>query len=99
MSRYILLIRIRLRGAFMRKSFAAVIVSLVFASLASAGPGAVHCGKILDVRSGRMLSDQLVVFDESGSITAVGAAASTRAPAGVSPIDLSSATCLPGLID
>ena len=83
----------------MRKSFAAVIVSLVFASLASAGPGAVHCGKLLDVRSGRMLSDQLVVFDESGSITAVGAASSTQAPAGVSPIDLSSATCLPGLID
>lgn len=83
----------------MRKSFAGIIVSLVFASLASAGPGAVRCGKLLDVRSGRTLSDQLVVFDESGSITAVGAASSTKAPAGVSPIDLSAATCLPGLID
>lgn len=83
----------------MRKSFTGVIVSLVFASLASAGPGAVRCGKLLDVRSGHMLSDQLVVFDESGAITAVGAASSTKAPAGVSAVDLSSATCLPGLID
>lgn len=83
----------------MRKSFAFLIGSLVFASLASAGPGAVRCGKLLDVRSGRMLSDQLVVVDESGSIIAVGAASSTKAPAGVFPIDLSSATCLPGLID
>jgi imidazolonepropionase-like amidohydrolase len=67
------------------------------APLAFAAPGAVRCGKLLDVRSGRMLNDQVIVFDASGTITAVGPAAS--APSGVAPIDLSSATCLPGLID
>lgn len=64
-----------------------------------AAPGAVHCGKLLDVRSGRMLTDQVIVFDANGTITAVGPAASTSAPSGVGPVDLSSATCLPGLID
>jgi imidazolonepropionase-like amidohydrolase len=64
-----------------------------------AAPGAVRCGKLLDVRSGRLLADQVIVFDESGTITAVGAATSTQLPAGVIAIDLSGATCLPGLID
>jgi len=63
-----------------------------------AAPGAVHCGKLLDVRSGRMLTDQVVAFD-NGVITAVGPAASTTLPAGVKPVDLSGETCLPGLID
>jgi len=67
------------------------------APLAFAAPGAVRCGKLLDVRSGRMLNDQVIVFDASGTITAVGPTAS--APSGAAPIDLSSATCLPGLID
>ena len=72
---------------------------LAFTPLAFAAPGAVRCGKLLDVRNGRRLSDQVVVFDATGSITAVGAAGSTSVPAGVTPVDLSSATCLPGLID
>jgi imidazolonepropionase-like amidohydrolase len=63
-----------------------------------AAPGAVHCGKLLDVRSGRVLSDQVVVFD-GGIITAVGAAANTPLPAGVKAVDLSNETCMPGFID
>jgi imidazolonepropionase-like amidohydrolase len=63
-----------------------------------AAPGAVRCGKLLDVRSGRMLTDQVVVF-EDGVITSVGAAASTPVPAGIQAVDLSSATCMPGFID
>jgi len=46
-----------------------------------------------------MLTDQVIVFDANGVITAVtpaGAASSTSAS---SAIDLSNATCLPGLID
>ena len=69
------------------------------APLGFAAPGAVRCGKLLDVRSGRMLTDQVIVFDANGTITAVGPAASTSAPGGATPTDLSSATCLPGLID
>ena len=85
-----------------RVLFTAVVLSvssITLVSRAHGAPGAVRCGKLLDVRSGRLLSDQLIVFDASGTITSVGAASSASAPAGVTPINLSSATCLPGLID
>ena len=62
-----------------------------------AAPGAVHCGMLLDVRTGKLLPDQTVVFDDSGTITAVGS--SPALPAGVTAMDLSHSTCLPGLID
>jgi imidazolonepropionase-like amidohydrolase len=83
----------------MPRTFLAFLVCLFFVSFSHAAPGAIHCGKLLDVRAGHMLSDQVVVFDDSGSITAVGPAASTKLPAGVTAMDLSAATCLPGLID
>jgi len=79
--------------------FSFVLTIAVAAPFAFAAPGAVRCGKLLDVRSGRMLTDQVIVFDANGTITAVGPAASTSAPSGAVSIDLSSATCLPGLID
>jgi imidazolonepropionase-like amidohydrolase len=83
----------------MRKVLLGCLTCLVLIPLASAAPGAVRCGKLLDVRGGRMLSDQVVVFDDSGAVTMVGPASSTKVPAGGSAIDLSTATCLPGLID
>ena len=67
--------------------------------LAFSAPGAIRCGKLLDVRSGQMLVDQTVVFDASGTITSVGSSSCTKLPDGVTAIDLLSATCLPGLID
>jgi imidazolonepropionase-like amidohydrolase len=81
--------------------FAGLVMSalLLFSPLAFAAPGAVRCGKLLDVRSGRTLSDQVVVFDDSGTILSVGPSASAKLPAGPAPLDLSNATCLPGLID
>ena len=75
------------------------MAAVVAAPLSFAAPGAVRCGKLLDVRSGHILADQLIVFDADGTITAVGPAASTSSPAGATPIDLTAATCLPGLID
>jgi imidazolonepropionase-like amidohydrolase len=83
----------------MRKTLLALMACLFFISFGSAAPGAVRCGKLLDVRGGHMLSDQVIVFDDSGAITSVGPSSSTKLSAGVSAIDLSSATCLPGLID
>jgi imidazolonepropionase-like amidohydrolase len=83
----------------MRKAFLSFMICLLIASVAHAAPGAIRCGKLLDVRAGHILSDQVVVFDDAGSITAVGPAATTKLPTGVTAIDLSSATCLPGLID
>ena len=76
-----------------------VILIALAAPLAFAAPGAVRCGKLVDVRSGRMLTDQIIVFDANGMITAVGPAASTSPTGGVAVLNLSNATCLPGLID
>jgi len=67
------------------------------ASSVAAAPGAVRCGKLLNVRTGELLANQVVVFDESGTITAVGGPAVL--PQGVTAVDLSGMTCLPGLID
>ncbi len=83
----------------MRKFLLAVLALAAVAPLAQAAPGAVRCGKLLDVRSGRTLVDQVIVFDANGTITAVGPADSAMAPGGVIVVDLSGATCLPGLID
>ena len=77
----------------------AAFLTVLSASAALAAPGAVHCGKLLDVRSGRMMTDQVVMFDARGIITSVAAFSSTTLPAGSSVVDLSGATCLPGLID
>src|SRR5258706_14974199 len=76
-----------------------VILIALAAPFAFAAPGAVRCGKLVDVRSGRMLADQIIVFDANGTITAVGPAASTSPTGGAAPIDFLNATCLPGLID
>ena len=83
----------------MRKVLLGIVACLLFVSATFAAPGAVRCGKLLDVRSGRTLDDQMVVFDDAGVILTVGPAASAKLPAGVTAVDLSGATCLPGLID
>jgi len=75
------------------------LVAVFSVSTAQAAPGAVSCGKLIDVRAGRMLSDQVVVFDAAGIITSVAAFSSTTLPARMTAVDLSGATCLPGLID
>jgi imidazolonepropionase-like amidohydrolase len=83
----------------MRHFFAVLVCVFLFSRVTTAAPGAVRCGKLLDVRSGQMLSDQTVVFDATGTITSVGPTASAKLPADTAAIDLSNATCLPGLID
>jgi imidazolonepropionase-like amidohydrolase len=79
----------------MRRLFLAPLVCLMAVGIAAAAPGSVRCGKLLDVRSGQLLSDQVVSFDADGVISSV--APASGSPAGA--IDLSRATCLPGLID
>src|SRR5215470_3286155 len=82
----------------MRKLFSLLILSLCFTAVSQAAPsaGAVRCGKLLDVRSGKLLDNQLISFDANGTITSVAAAGSSL-PQGA--VDLSHATCLPGLFD
>jgi len=57
-----------------------------------------RCGRLLDVRSGSLLPDQVVVVF-GNRIAAVGPAAAVEIPANATVIDLSQATVLPGLID
>lgn len=58
----------------------------------------VKAGRLLDPRTGTMLSPAAVVI-EDGKIKGVGLLAKVQAPAGAKVIDLGSATLLPGLID
>lgn len=69
-------------------------------SSASNSTLAVKAGKILDVRTGNYLSNQ-IIWIEGGKIKAIGKAAeiSSQLPSGIRTIDLSNATILPGLID
>ena len=83
----------------MKLALCLAVLVLVLAPAGFAAPGAVHCGKLVDVSSGKLLVDQVIVFDGNGMVTAVGAATSTTLPQDVTPIDLSGSTCLPGLID
>jgi imidazolonepropionase-like amidohydrolase len=83
----------------MRHFLMALVCVFAFSGVTFASPGAVRCGKLLDVRSGQMLTDQVVVFDATGTITSVGSASSTKLASGITAIYLSNVTCLPGLID
>lgn len=58
----------------------------------------IKAGKFLDVRSGRMLADQIILI-ENDRIKQVGTSSSISVPPGAKVIDLSNMTVLPGLID
>ena len=64
----------------------------------SAPPLYVRAGKMLDVRSGKILTDQVIVI-RGEKIESVAPAAQSQIPAGAKVVDLSNATVLPGLID
>src|SRR6202050_5908646 len=60
----------------------------------------IRAGKVLDVRTGNYLTDQ-IIWIEGERIKAIGKAAdiSSQVPVGAKTIDLSNSTILPGLID
>jgi imidazolonepropionase-like amidohydrolase len=58
----------------------------------------VHAGHLLDVKTGKTLTDQAIVIEDD-KIVSVGPAESAPAAPGTAMIDLSHATVLPGLID
>src|SRR5579871_28447 len=86
----------------MRRVHGALITTMLF--LASLGFAqaprhvAVHAGRVLDVKSGKMLADQTLVI-EDGKIVAVTGSAEAKIPGDAMRIDLPNATVLPGLID
>src|SRR5579871_4313520 len=86
----------------MRRVHGALIATMLF--LASLGFAqaprhvAVHAGRVLDVKSGKTLSDQVLVI-EDGKIVSSASAADAKIPADAVRIELPNATVLPGLID
>ncbi len=81
----------------MLRNFAAFLL-LTVSALGQTAPRKVviNAGRLLDVKSGRVLTNQQIVIDGE-KITSIGPAAAT--PAGAEVIDLPNATVLPGLID
>ena len=59
---------------------------------------ALHAGHLLDVKTGKLLADQMLVI-EDGKIMSAGAPAEAKIPADAVRIELPNATVLPGLID
>jgi len=82
----------------MRSIVPAVLMALL-ASPALAGTHVARCGRLLDVRTGRVSQNQVVMFDDRGIIDFVGPAASATIAADAEQLDLSGFFCLPGLID
>ncbi len=86
--------------------FALIFTSFLLGARAVAqGPAArpagkviVHAGKLLDVRTGKTLTDQAIVI-EGDKISSVGPFAQARRSADDRLVDLSNATVLPGLTD
>src|SRR5258708_6736609 len=77
------------------------VCTLLLCSLAwAADPAVVYvkCGKLLDVHSGKIASDQAILI-RGDKIEKVGAASAIAMPAGAKVVDLSKFTVLPGLID
>lgn len=63
-----------------------------------AAPSVIKAGRLIDVRAGKVLENQVIVIRD-GKIAAVGGAGSVEVPAGAKVLDLSSSTVLPGIID
>lgn len=78
--------------------FAADVPSAVTPAPVTESVTVIKAGKLVDVASGRVRNDQVIVV-QGGRISAVGAAGVTVVPPGATVIDLSNQTVMPGLID
>jgi len=76
----------------------AVICLAVFAVAQTPKHVAVHAGHLLDVKTGRTLTDQTIVI-EGAKILSISATYDAKVPADATRIELPNATVLPGLID
>src|SRR6266516_2493950 len=80
-------------------SIAAIAQNTSAAAAGAPAPATlVLAGRLLDPRSGNVLSPAAVLI-EGGKIKEVGPPARLQPPAGAKTIDLGSATLLPGLVD
>jgi imidazolonepropionase-like amidohydrolase len=76
------------------KLFAAIVVVLLTAFPSAAAPIAIHAARVLDVRTGTIKANAIVVVD-GDRISGV----TDKAPDGAQTIDLGDMTLLPGLMD
>jgi len=81
---------------------AAVSLSLLCAAQSAPATAShrviIHAGRVLDVKSGNMLTHQTIVI-EGDSIVSVGAGSEAKPDSNTQVIELPNATVLPGLID
>jgi imidazolonepropionase-like amidohydrolase len=75
-----------------------LVVGCVYSIAQTTRQVAVHAGRLLDVKTGKMLADQTLVI-EDGRIVSMAASAEAKIPTDAVRIDLPNATVLPGLID
>jgi hypothetical protein len=90
-----------LKFAFLLLITSAFLPSLSAAQISPAAPPhrvVIRAGRVLDVRSGNMLSNQAIEI-EGDKIVRVGSSTDTKIPSNTETIDLPNATVLPGLID
>jgi imidazolonepropionase-like amidohydrolase len=80
------------------KLLLAIVVLLTVSVTVLAQRTLVRAGKVLDVKTGKIATGQVVVI-EADKIVSVGPASSVKATASDRTIDLPNATVLPGLID
>ncbi|HEV2522429.1 MAG TPA: amidohydrolase family protein [Candidatus Acidoferrales bacterium] len=85
-----------------RKPFVALFLAILGSVISSWAQAprvvAVRAGHLFDSKSGKMLTNQVVLV-EGEKITEVGAADSVQIPSGAQVIDLSQATVMPGFVD
>jgi imidazolonepropionase-like amidohydrolase len=91
---------LKLAKSFGSLVLALLAVTIAFGQQAAPAPSRtiVRAGKLLDVRTGKTLTNQAIVI-EDGKIVSIGPDSGATADANVKVIDLSSKTVLPGLID
>jgi imidazolonepropionase-like amidohydrolase len=78
--------------------FALLMIALQLAGQQAPKSVVIHAGHVLDVKTGKLLTDQTLVI-EDGKIVSVGDSAAAKAPADAMRIELPNATVLPGVID
>jgi imidazolonepropionase-like amidohydrolase len=91
------------RGTHIMKTFLNCVALALLSTLqlAAQQPSthiALHAGHLLDVKTGKLLTDQTLIIVD-GKIVSSGPSAESKAPADAIRIDLANATILPGLID
>src|SRR5437660_1548499 len=90
-----------MKNFVMRLWLLIVILLALVAAAPAQTPGkrtVIHAGKLLDVKTGKIETNQAIVV-QGDKIVSVGPASAAQSSAGDEVIDLPNATVLPGLID